>query len=529
MVCSACQDKPVDKACNTCGKLPPVLQIKSEECPVLFHTVELEGTREDNPPYIGMYKNTLLTYTADSAKYLFNSDGIYSIISGAVKFDDIIDRPKYDGVEMTSETDIPDVNKAVAVESAARAAADAEIESKLNNTVMYDLEMNADATSVEFVEDKKNLFTGTTSSETDTIPLASETQAGILNAAGYQSIKNSQDRLDALAGGAVSVSNLPAEPTQEQLTTAWETATGEEEVFNRASIFDSTNGKNWTYFENTSKWEVTGELNQTITLENFSLGQAGLIVGDNTDGKVYAEQDGTGSVYGWDALKSRVSNAESNITTLGTDKQDKLTAGTNITIDANNVISANGAVYTAGQNIQISPNNVISATDTTYNDFTGTDGSSAGTAGLVPAPTISDADKYLKSDGTWATVSGGGGGGIPTNTTFWGQSYNSSTNSVTGSITFSNGSYVNENNGNLVLANSSSAGSVLMTAGGSNLASVSPSTGVTLKSGNLQIHNVADPTAAQDAATKNYVDTAIATAGAPVYTPSEFNTLWQEA
>jgi len=528
MVCSACQDKPVDKACNTCGKLPPVLQIKSEECPVLFHTVELEGTREDNPPYIGMYKNTLLTYTADSAKYLFNSDGIYSIISGAVKFDEIVDRPKYDGVEMTSETDIPDVNKAVAVESAARAAADAEIESKLNNTVMYDLEMNADATSVEFVEDKKNLFTGTTSSETDTIPLASETQAGILNAAGYQSIKNSQDRLDALAGGAVSVPNLPAEPTQAQLTNAWETATGLEEVFNRASIFDSTNGKNWTYFDNTSAWEVTGEVNQTITLENFSLGQAGLIVGDNTDGKVYAEQDGTGSVYGWDALKSRVSNAESNITTLGTDKQDKLTAGTNITIDANNVISANGAVYTAGQNIQISSNNVISATDTTYNDFTGTDGSSAGTAGLVPAPTISDADKYLKSDGTWATVSSGGGG-IPTNATFWGQSYNSSTNSVTGSITFSNGSYVNEDNGNLVLANSSSAGSVLMTAGGSTLASVSPSTGVTLKSGNLQIHNVTDPTAAQDAATKNYVDTAIATAGVPVYTPSEFNTLWQEA
>ena len=399
MVCSACQDKPVEKACDTCGKLPPVLQIKSEECPVLFHTVELEGTREDNPPYIGMYKNTLLTYTADSAKYLFNSDGIYSVISGAVKFDEIIDRPKYDGVEMTSETDIPDVNKAVAVESAARAAADAEIESKLNNTVMYDLEMNADATSVEFVEDKKNLFTGTTSSETDTIPLASENQAGILNAAGYQSIKNSQDRLDALAGGAVSVPNLPAEPTQAQLTNAWETATGLEEVFNRASIFDSTNGKNWTYFDNTSAWEVTGEVNQTITLENFSLGQAGLIVGDNTDGKVYAEQDGTGSVYGWDALKSRVSNAESNITTLGTDKQDKLTAGTNITIDANNVISANGAVYTAGQNIQISSNNVISATDTTYNDFTGTDGSSAGTAGLVPAPTISDTDKYLMAHG----------------------------------------------------------------------------------------------------------------------------------
>lgn len=49
------------------------------------------------------------------------------------------------------------------------------------------------------------------------------------------------------------------------------------------------------------------------------------------------------------------------------------------------------------------------ATNTTYSNFTGTDGTAAGTNGLVPAPTASDTNKYLKSDGTWATVSGGGG------------------------------------------------------------------------------------------------------------------------
>lgn len=63
---------------------------------------------------------------------------------------------------------------------------------------------------------------------------------------------------------------------------------------------------------------------------------------------------------------------------------------------------------TPGNNISIT-NGTISATDTTYNSFVGTDGTTAGTAGLVPAPTVSDTNKYLKSDGTWATVSGGGG------------------------------------------------------------------------------------------------------------------------
>lgn len=62
--------------------------------------------------------------------------------------------------------------------------------------------------------------------------------------------------------------------------------------------------------------------------------------------------------------------------------QQKLTAGTNITI--------NGAT--------------ISATDTTYSAFGGATSSVAGSAGLVPAPTTSDPDKYLKGDGTWSNL-----------------------------------------------------------------------------------------------------------------------------
>ena len=63
--------------------------------------------------------------------------------------------------------------------------------------------------------------------------------------------------------------------------------------------------------------------------------------------------------------------------------------------------------YTAGTNVQISAQNVISATDTTYSAFTGATSSVAGTAGLVPAPTTSDPDKFLKGDGTWATAEAG--------------------------------------------------------------------------------------------------------------------------
>lgn len=46
--------------------------------------------------------------------------------------------------------------------------------------------------------------------------------------------------------------------------------------------------------------------------------------------------------------------------------------------------------------------------NTNITNFVGTDGQTAGAQGLVPAPATTDADKFLKSDGTWATAGGGG-------------------------------------------------------------------------------------------------------------------------
>lgn len=68
-------------------------------------------------------------------------------------------------------------------------------------------------------------------------------------------------------------------------------------------------------------------------------------------------------------------------------------------------LSGKQNALTAGANITLS-GDTISATDTTYSNFTGTDGTSAGVAGLVPAPATTDAGKFLKADGTWDTAGG---------------------------------------------------------------------------------------------------------------------------
>lgn len=65
-------------------------------------------------------------------------------------------------------------------------------------------------------------------------------------------------------------------------------------------------------------------------------------------------------------------------------------------------------IKSIGTNLSLnSSTGELTATDTTYSAFVGTDGSTAGTAGLVPAPTTSDGGKYLKGDGTWGTVQAG--------------------------------------------------------------------------------------------------------------------------
>ena len=70
--------------------------------------------------------------------------------------------------------------------------------------------------------------------------------------------------------------------------------------------------------------------------------------------------------------------AEKNATAIA-GKQDALTAGANVTISGS----------------------TISATDTTYGDFDGATSSTAGSPGLVPAPAMGAATRYLRSDGTW--------------------------------------------------------------------------------------------------------------------------------
>lgn len=136
------------------------------------------------------------------------------------------------------------------------------------------------------------------------------------------------------------------------------------------------------------------------------------------------EATGEMAVYWGDLVGSM--NNQTDLKNALNAKQDKLTAGTNITISSNTIsakgysagtglnLSNNGEFsvdtnaiqtkLTAGSNVQINAG-TISATDTTYSNFIGADGGSGGSAGLVPAPVASDNVKVLQGNGTWGAIS----------------------------------------------------------------------------------------------------------------------------
>lgn len=324
-------------------------------------------------------------------------------------FNRLENRPSYAGEVMTGETSIPEVPSAVSelandanyqtgaqvataigAETTARENADTALDNRLttvegiagtalqpeaiNKVVMTDIAVGANTSTTTFNLEaaKENLLTGATSSKQVSMPVASSTEAGIMNSSTFDAVSNNTSNINALLNGAVAITGLPAEPTQAQLTTAWETATGATDLMNRAGIYDVTNGKVWTYYTNSATWYSVTNTTQ-VTINIFTNNSEGTIKGSTNVGQIFAETDGTGSVNGWDALNDTVSNNTSDIADLETavdGKQDKLIAGSNINIASDGkTISATDTTYTAGNGINISAQNVIS-TDAPEGFFT---------------------------------------------------------------------------------------------------------------------------------------------------------------
>ena len=160
------------------------------------------------------------------------------------------------------------------------------------------------------------------------IPIASASQTGLMNAQTFAGLNNLEARVSSLEGRATTkyVVFPNNTPTQSEITVAFTNASGRAPT---AGDYATDISKAITYGFNGTTWV---KVSQDTTIPQFALGEFGAIKGAPTssDGAVIAEPDGTGSVQGWDTVKTDISNNTSSITSITTtvaSKQTKLVTG----------------------------------------------------------------------------------------------------------------------------------------------------------------------------------------------------------
>jgi len=160
--------------------------------------------------------------------------------------------------------------------------------------------------------------------------------------------------------------------------------------------------------------------------------QAGTIKYYDDVNTQWVELDGQGGVTGITAGAGLVASSSTGNVTIGPDyataKNIILSAtnltGTPVPPEAHIIYSDSKSIvnYASVQDLPFTANTgtvtgvsgtapIVSSGGTapaiSINDFTGANGSAAGKSGAVPAPAAADNVKYLKGDGTWATIPSG--------------------------------------------------------------------------------------------------------------------------
>lgn len=183
-------------------------------------------------------------------------------------------------------------------------------------TIQLDTTLSSDTSTVTLTKSLGSLDTDSATETELALPVASETQAGVMNTSTYKAVQENSELIGSILNGAVAIEGLPAVPTQEELTTRWKNASGEAELINRASIFDITNQKVWYYYSNVSAWQATSSDGSQVTVSQATNTSLGIVKGSTNDGQVAIEADGSMSLNGWDDLKSDVETGLTRITNL---------------------------------------------------------------------------------------------------------------------------------------------------------------------------------------------------------------------
>lgn len=180
--------------------------------------------------------------------------------------------------------------------------------------IVTDFSVNPDTSSTVILDKATAQFSsGEQTVEQVPLPVAAPTtadypgNAGVMNISQATALKNATANIEQINQRYFSSSTLGDYPTQEEITNAWEEASGlvisDIAPGARLALYDIPHKIEWVYYTDSHVWFVsTSEAGPAL----FTNTSAGIIKGKAAEGQVFAEDDGTGSVYGWDELKSQI-------------------------------------------------------------------------------------------------------------------------------------------------------------------------------------------------------------------------------
>lgn len=176
--------------------------------------------------------------------------------------------------------------------------------------VLTELSFRYDGDNVYLDKGLTNIASDDKTNLSEQLQLASDSQAGLMSMADYQQIRNNTERIESLEGKTTRLLyTAKTDPTADEINT-FVTGLGYTTPFEGIAVVVDQTFHIWHYYENDNiGWKDDG----ADTVNQFTNTSLGTIKGSEVDGKVYAETDGTGSVYGWGALKGQVTNIAQNL------------------------------------------------------------------------------------------------------------------------------------------------------------------------------------------------------------------------
>ncbi|MDR3323131.1 MAG: tail fiber protein [Zoogloeaceae bacterium] len=178
--------------------------------------------------------------------------------------------------------------------------------SAVNHDFTTDVDFVIDGDTVIAQQFYRNPATGATLEIDKTLPLSSAQNAGLMAKEDVSQLTQNTADIAALQGKTQRyvVHLASVTPSQSDLQTAWETASGVSgPTPEGGTLVDVEFDKDYTWYVSEGEWIDRG----SASVSQATNTSPGIVQGENTPGKVYVEANATMSLVGWDSVQDLLS------------------------------------------------------------------------------------------------------------------------------------------------------------------------------------------------------------------------------